>query len=297
MELRNVVSFLRVVELKNFTKAAQELGYAQSTVTFQFQQLERELGAPLLDRVGKTVSLTPLGEQFLGYATQLVQLNEQIQNLGRPASQIRGTLRVGILESLFTWIFARQFPAYHERFPLVQVETKIASGEELLEMLRRNELDIVFLLDWDLAGHRCTQALTHPEPIVFVCRPDHPLAGRWGLSLSEVLAQPLILTERKSVYRRALAEVAAQQGLPLRPTLEVNHTNIIVELVQRGLGISLLPAYTVRRQLSVGELCQLEVSDFSLTLWSQIFYHRNKWVTPQMTGFIQVIQEFFQETT
>ena len=119
MELRNVISFLRVVELENFTKAAQELGYAQSTVTFQIQQLERELGAPLLDRVGKTVSLTPLGEQFLGYATQLVQLNEQIQNLGRPASQIRGTLRVGILESLFTWIFARQFPAYHERFTLV----------------------------------------------------------------------------------------------------------------------------------------------------------------------------------
>ena len=47
----------------------------------------------------------------------------------------------------------------------------------------------------------------------------------------------------------------------------------------------------------MGELCQLEVSDFSLTLWSQIFYHRNKWVTPQMSGFIQVIQEFFQETT
>ena len=297
MELRNVVSFLRVVELKNFTKAAQELGYAQSTVTFQIQQLERELGAPLLERVGRTISLTQLGAEFLPYADHLVQINEQVQNLGRTSAQIRGTLRVGILESLFTWVFARQFPLYNRRFPMVRVETKIASGTELLEMLRRNELDIVFLLDRELVENGCIQAFSHPVPILFVSHPDDPLAGRRDLHLSDLLSRPLILTERQGVYRRALAQAAAKQGLSLQPTLEVNHTNIIVELVQQGLGATFLPAYTAQRQLEQNRLVKLEVCDYSLTLWSQIFYHRNKWVTLQMSGFIQVIREFFDEAS
>lgn len=295
MELRNVISFLRVVELKNFTKAAQELGYAQSTVTFQIQQLERELGAPLLERVGKTISLTQLGTDFLPYAAQLVQLNEQVQSLGRPAGQIRGTLRVGILESLFTWIFARQFQLYNRRFPLIQIETKIASGAELLEMLKRNELDIVFLLDRRLVENGCIQAFSHPEPIVFVARPDDPLARRSDLTLAHVLSRPLILTERQGVYRQALADAASERDLALRPVLEVNNTNIIVELVSQGAGVSFLPAYTVQRSLERGELVRLELRDFSLTMWSQIFYHRNKWVTPQMSAFVQVIREFYAD--
>ena len=74
MEFRNILTFLRAAELHSFTRAAEEMGYAQSTVTFHIQQLEAEIGVSLFDRIGKKVSLTPAGEQLVTYANQMLQL-------------------------------------------------------------------------------------------------------------------------------------------------------------------------------------------------------------------------------
>ena len=83
MDIKNIETFLRVAELENFTKAAEELSYAQSTVTTQIQQLERELGFPLFDRVGKHVSLTQLGEKFRAHADDILHIWFQACMLGR----------------------------------------------------------------------------------------------------------------------------------------------------------------------------------------------------------------------
>ena len=101
MEIRNLISFLRVAELGNFTKAAKELGYSQAAVTVHISQLEKELHTPLFERIGNKNILTPVGQHLVEYANQMLQLHEDITNLTQTdLSTCRGTLRLGAIESV-----------------------------------------------------------------------------------------------------------------------------------------------------------------------------------------------------
>ena len=100
MELRNINTFLHIAELHSFSRTARQLGYSQSAVSSQIAQLEAELGAPLFDRVGKTVRLTDAGQTFLGYARTLLATAQQAQAALQPARQISGSLRIALADSV-----------------------------------------------------------------------------------------------------------------------------------------------------------------------------------------------------
>ena len=291
MELRNVATFLRVAECESFTKAAEQLGYVQSTVTIQIQQLEAEIGVPLFDRIGKHVSLTSSGQEFMGYATQMMQIAECSLLLGKPPKEMGGVLRLGILESLFNWVLCDQIPQYHRDFPKIILETRMTSGDDLLQMLKHNELDMIFFLGKKTTERDFIRACAHLINIVFVTYPEHPLAGRGPVSLADVVRQPMILAEGKAVHGRALEEEAAQKNLYIAPFLEIDNSVSIVSLLKQKLGISFLPEYVVRSSVQKGELVILPAEDCSVQLWSQVFYHKSKWVTPPMDSLIQLIQD------
>ena len=102
MEFRNMKTFLKVSDLQSFTKAAEELGYSQSTVTVQIKQLEEELGVLLFERIGKNVKLTEQGRVFRSQAREIVHAVEQLRSTMGETEQIRGSLRVGTVDSLCT---------------------------------------------------------------------------------------------------------------------------------------------------------------------------------------------------
>ena len=291
MELRNIATFLRVAELESFTQAANELGYVQSTITAQIKQLETEIGMPLFDRFSKKISLTPMGTKLMPYARELLHVTEEVASLNAAPLEISGTLRVGGLESLYTWILTEKLLKYHEQFPLVRIETCVASRTELFGMLRHGELDIIYLLDKKRLEHDLVRAYFSPTRIVFVTHPGNPLTGSRHIELADIAKEPLILTERGGIYRCALEEMAAENDIDLKPFLEVNSTSIIIRLILSGMGISLLPEYTVREEINEGRLWQLNVSGCDILMWRQIFYHKNKWVTPQMSKLIEIIKQ------
>lgn len=291
MELRNIATFLRVAECESFTKAAEQLGYVQSTVTIQIQQLESELGVPLFDRIGKHVSLTVSGREFMAYATQMIQISERAQMLGKEPKEMSGVLRLGIVESLFKWVLVDQLPKYHRDFPKITIETRTSFGSELMQMLKRNELDMIFILGKQITEKDIVRACSHLVNIVFVTYPEHPLAGVGPVSLEEVVKQPLLLSERKGIYRKELDEEAARQNLYISPFLELDNSDIIVSLLKQKTGVSFLPEYTVKSSVQKGELVILPVKNCSVQLWQQVFFHKNKWVTPPMENLIQLIQD------
>ena len=289
MELRNIATFIRAAALGNFARTAEELGYAPSTVTTQIQQLEEELGFPLFDRIGKRVSLTFLGQQFLSYANEMEGLAEKARLLGTEPNMICGTLRIGTLESLFVSVLLPLLPAYSKQFPYVTLEFKTASSQELFTMLKRNELDIIFVLDRKIVERDCVRAYANPEKLVFVAAAGHPLAGQEQVPLSCILKQPLILTETVSLYRRALEELAFAQNLLVEPYMAIDNTGFIMTLVQQGLGISYLPEYTIRSFVEAGKLAVIKADVLPMRFLSQLFYHKDKWVSPQMEGLIRMI--------
>lgn len=291
MELKNINTFLRVAELSSFTKAAAELGYSQSTVTIQIQQLENELGFMLFDRIGRSVSLTPKGEEFIAYANEFLRLEARTLALRETAGSVSGTLRLGVLESLFVWKIADLLPQYHSKYPGVTIEIKSATGAALYRMLRQNELDIIYLLDNVVYHKDCVRACTSPVSLKFVASPKNELCRRKNIPLAEIAKEPLILTERDAIYRRELDHEAARNDIELVPFLEIDNLEVVLRLLKKQMGISFIPDYVLHESVEAGELAVLDVDYHIINLWSQLVYHKNKFLTPQMLAFIRMVRE------
>ena len=149
MEIRNLITFTKVAETQSLSKAARLLGYAQSTVTMQMQQLEQELGAQLYERVGKQIRITQTGQEFLSYAAAIVRMSEDALKVGKQdTSAITGSLRLGISGQLSCERLSSRIARYLQDYPQVDVNVQvIAEPEELLFRLRHNDIDLALTLD------------------------------------------------------------------------------------------------------------------------------------------------------
>ena len=106
--------------------------------------------------------------------------------------------------------------------------------------------------------------------------------------VAELLDKPFFLTERNANYRRTFDRFLASRQIELTPSLEISDTSFIIKMLERSSGISLLPRFAVAEPASRGDLRILEVSDFRLTMYRQMFYHKDKCCTREMDAFIQL---------
>ena len=221
MELRNINTFLHIAELHSFSRTARQLGYSQSAVSSQIAQLEAELGAPLFDRVGKTVRLTSAGETFLGYARTLLTTAEQAQAALQPAKQISGSLRIALADSVCSTFLPGLLKRYHALCPQVELVLCTATADGMLQMLGTNQIDLAYTLDQPLLQPNLVLAADVPEPVCFIAPVDHPLAAQAEVTLEELTRQEFLLTERGMSYRDALDQRLAARGLAVQPYLEL----------------------------------------------------------------------------
>lgn len=287
MEIRNLETFIRVAELGSVTKAAQEMGFVQSTVSMQLRQMEEELGYPLFDRIGKRVSLTVLGQEFLHSAYEMVNIMDRAA-AKKDIADLQGTLRIGVLESLLFGKLLEVLPRFKERFPKVDLRLKMGQTEELIRQLKQNQLDLVYL-SADLNTDRELSCCCHrQERIVFICSPEHPFAGK-KVSAAELLGESFVVTERTGVCYGRLQALAAQSNTVVRDFVEVDSTIAITELVRKGMGIGFLPEYAVEKDIRDGLLAKIPADIPEQTYYSQVLSHKKRWLSPLMSGFIEMI--------
>lgn len=291
MDTRSLQTFLKVYDLRSFTKAAQELGYVQSTVTAQIRQLEQELGYPLFDRLGKHIYVTVLGEQFVSYAQQIMRLSQQAKFLGKEPENMHGTLRVGVLESLLFSVLTNVLPQYNQSFPNVEVQVKMGRASDLLLWLKENKVDLVYYSHDQNRDPELCCCYSRREQLTFVAGPDHPLCREKQVSLQTLLQQPLIVTERSGICYQRLRALAAERGLTLQDTVEVDNTRAISEMVAQGMGCAFLPEYSVSRDVRHGTLRVIPVEIPPQTYYSQIVYRKDKWAAPYMQALIEKIRQ------
>lgn len=157
--------------------------------------------------------------------------------------------------------------------------------------MNHNAIDFVYLLDQKIYDHRWVKVLEEPEDIVFVASSAHPLAGRKALELKELLPEPFLLTEKDASYRFVLDRYLTSMDLRIEPFLEIGNTEFIIRLLKNNAGISFLPEFSIKNEISAGHLAVLPVKDFHMHIWRQILYHKDKWVTREMDAFIRLAQE------
>lgn len=291
MEIRNLVTFVRITETQNFSRTAEQLGYSQSAVTMQIKQLESELHVQLFERIGKQVKLTQAGERLLPYALEILSAVRQAEDIAREPAQIAGKLRIGTCESLVISILPPVLMELTEQCPQVEVSTHTARIPDLIQMLRQNDVDILYFLDQKTYFPEWVKVSEQPEKIFFVASADCPLAQEHCIPVERLLQEPLYLTEKGISYRYVMEQMLAAKGYELHPVWEVGNTDVITRMLLKNKGISFLPEYVVRSYVAAGQLAVLDVDCEEIVMWSQLVYHRNKDITPQMHQFLELMQK------
>lgn len=291
METRQIISFLRIAQLGSFSRAAKELGYSQSALTVQIRLLEQELGTRLFDRIGRQVSLTAAGIHFHTHASRIAQEMQVALRTTNDTGELNGVLRIGTIESLCFSRLPQVLTYFRSHHPKVRLQIITGSPEELIAKLEHGQLDLVYFLNRPLYQNNWVKVLEKQEDIVFVCSPSFPLAGKQELYLKDLLDHPFLLTEKDANYRYELDQYLASQGLEILPFLEISNTEFIIRQVSIGMGVSFLPHFAVKESVAFGRLKILNVLDFRMSMSRQLFYHRDKWVTPEMEVFLERIQE------
>jgi len=291
MDLRGLQIFIEVAEQKSFTRAGEQLGYSQPTVSFQIRQLEQELGVPLFDRIGHTVSLTDAGREALAYAQKICNLSREMTLGTRQDREISGVIRIGMAGSLCDPLIARKFADFREKYPQIQLQILDAGTGELMRMLDHNEVDLICTLDsrvWDISYIHADE---EPVGTHFVIAGDDPLAHQKDIPVEALMKQPFLLTEKGMSYRRLMEEKLAEKNLQVQPVLETARADILCDLVSQNMGISFLPDYVTAAGAAAGKLKRLDVADFQITVWKQLLYRRDKWLSPQMKAMIDYLSQ------
>lgn len=288
MDVRLLKAFVTVASLHNFTKAAEQLGYAQSTITSQIQLLEKELGVRLFDRLGKKVSLTPEGEHFLTDARQLLFSWEKAKGSLSHTNSPHGILTIGVNESVCSVKLPKLLEEYRRQFPEVEFHIKIGSTDELELWLNENQIDVAVLLDklWNVP--ELTVKICEEEILGFFISPNHPLIDVKHILPHDVSDQPMLLVSHSSCWKNIFQAVMEEANESYRIMLETASISDLKQFAILGFGVAVLPLYAVRQELESGKLSILDWKGKKLELYVQVVHHRDKWLSPSLEAFLEI---------
>ena len=290
MELRNLITFIHVAELGSFTRAADMLGYSQSTVSFQIKQLEDELDCLLFERINHTITLTERGRELIEYAHQVRALTDEFKERFEEERELNGHIRVVTPDSVCEEMINSHYVDFHRRYPHISVRFTTGDSAVMLDMLDHNEADVIVTLDNHLYNKDYVIAREQMLPMHFVAGAGSRFAGARALSIEDIIGEPFILTEYGQGYRRVFDRELAKRSLEISPILEIGRTDIITSLLTQGDMISYLPDFVTRPLVESGELCYLDVCDMHIDIWKQLIYHKNKWMSKSLKVFIDYVK-------
>lgn len=293
MELRQLKTFCTIVDTGSFTKAAEELGYAQSSITAQIQSLEEELKTKLFERLGRNIVLSQSGKRLLIYARQIITLTSEAKDT-ITGDITKGKLAFSAPESLCVYRLPDILAEYRKRYPDVEITIRTAACADILTLLKNNDVDFSFFIGRELAfPHLITEPLLS-EPIVVLSGPGHPLARKGTVTPFDMNNEYLILTDKgmaNSCYRSCFEENLNKAGVQPTAILEYGSVEAIKKCVISGLGITVLPLVTVQEELKRKELVNLCWQGPEFNIVTQIVYHKNKWLSPSMSAFIDLVHQ------
>lgn len=295
MEIRHFVTFKKVIEMGSFTQAAENLGYTQSTVTSHIQALEEHLGAPLFDRMGRKVSLTAIGKKLYPYTQEILDTYGKIEGITSDAEGMKGELKIAAPESLTVYRLEPILREFRMKFPHVNIRLMNATCGDNKKAILNGSADLAFVM---LPQMEDSDLIVHPllnEPIVLIGSSDCSLDTIDKRYKNQKINECLITNEKECSYRRIFEEYLGEQRIVLPSTMELWSIEAIKRCVMSGLGISYLPLIAVKEEVQQGTLKIIPCVGDLQEIFSQVAYHKNKWVSPALTMFIEITLKHSKE--
>ena len=293
MELKNLRTFQAVVDQGSYQRAAERLGYTQSTITVQIQQLEEELGVPLFERVGRRMVLTEAGERVLPQARELLLGADRLLESGRKDRVPSGTLRVDMAETLLCYRAQPVIRAFRERAPQVRLVIRSSNCMRIPLHVRTGACDLGVGYDMDWNREALEVESLGRYDIVLLASPD--FAEPDFTTPGQHKGASLITDEPDSIFRRRLEAYLREREIELDVTLELWSIETIKRCVMSNLGFTYLPRFVAEAELAEGRLAELEAPISGVPAPALCAWRKGRWITPAMEMFLELLREALGE--
>lgn len=284
IELRHLRYFIAVAEELHFGHAAARLNISQPPLSQQIQILEQQIGAKLLARTNRSVSLTPAGRQFLADSRQILsQVEEAAARAARLHQGETGELRIGFTSSApFIKAVSDTLSSFRQLYPDVHIQTREINTREQIAPLNDGGLELGLMRNTSLPDTLAWEVILR-EPLLAMIHRDHPLAAKPGVSLEELAREPFVFFDPHvgtGLYDDILG-LLRRYNLTPTITQEVGEAMTIVGLVAAGLGVSILPASFRRVQLNEIRWVPILEADAISEMWLVWAKHREQGTAAQ----------------
>lgn len=237
--------FVAVADELNFSRAAHQVHVVQSALSTSVAKLEKELGVALFDRTRQQIRLTPAGEIFRDNASRVINTARQARDsIGDYQGQLSGTIEFGSIVSFGTLQVPRVLGEFHRAHPRVRIKLRLGqlASTSYLPSIVDGSLDLAFITAPDQFPANVKMHFLTAEPLIFVCRPDHRLAERSHVNLTELAEDDLLGFPAHFGLRRVVENAFAAAGVTPRTPYEVTTDfYLAADLVRHGLGSVFMP--------------------------------------------------------
>ena len=241
MELRQLEYFIAVAEEANFTRAAQRVHISQSGVSAQIRQLEHDLGATLIDRSGRTATVTAAGAAALGHARAVLASVDAVrQAVDEVNGLIRGQLVVGMVTACTVTPLFDALAAFHLAHPGVEITLIEDNSDRLIERVRTGAADLALIGAPGTPPEGLDALPVVSERLAAAVPVGHPLAGRLLATLADIRLYPIRCMPAGAGVRAVFDQACAAKGIQPDIALQASAPGAVADLAIRGLGIAIL---------------------------------------------------------
>jgi len=286
MDFDQLHTFLEIVRLKSFSKAAQTCYRTQPAISAQVRQLEQELRADLFERFGSRISLTTAGKIFADYAEQMLDLRRRAQDvIAELETNPRGELVIAGNEATCIYVLPKVFSEYRRQFPSVQLQVLRSYGSRVVEAVMENSADFG-LVQLPVEEKRLQVVNIYRDEIRLIVPAGHPLADRTSVTPQDVTESYLVLPKYGKTRTR-LNEWLEVVEEDIRIAMELDSTEMMKHFVIAGVGVSFVAASNCREEIAAGKLRSIPLAPEPMVRRLGLIYRKDKALSKAALGFIQ----------
>jgi DNA-binding transcriptional LysR family regulator len=292
MDLKRLEVFVKVVDHKSFSRAAEEVLLSQPTISGHIKYLEERLAVRLLDRLGREVTPTRAGRILYDHACRLLaQRDQAMMALDEFVGQMRGELVCGGSTIPGQYLLPALLGRFRERYPEVMVRLIIGDTDLVVDGVAKGELE-TGVVGAPVEDDRLASEALCQDELVLVVPPDHPWAGREAIEPTELAGQPFLQREVGSGTRRGVERALRQAGVEvadLKVVAQLGSTEAIRQGVKAGLGLALVSKLAVAEDVGRGDLAMVGLSGAELKRRFYAVWHRHRTCSPLCRAWLEFV--------
>ncbi len=289
MTIRHLKIFITVYQTENITRAAEVLHMTQPTVTRAIQELEDHYERQFFERIHRRLYVTEAGKELYKLAIHIVASMEQMEKNMAEWDQ-KGVLRVGSGITLGCTLLPRVLSGFQSEHPQFTVRSVVTDKTHLQAMLLHNEIDFA-LIEGAPDDPLLQKIMIGKDRMVLILPAAHPLCRRKDITIQDLADQPVIVSEEGSASRIFLEHLFSIHGMRLDPVMESGSMPVIIQAVQAGLGIALIPQKIVALYGKEDAIEERVLSYEVLTRENYIVWHESKYMSTSFRDFVETVKE------